>query len=105
MDATILQILVKHKLPPTIELVEAMQEVFAAGAATAPAEEKETLSTADSHTLLALGINPAKKFMLRNSQFTIVGYKPSRWKFPVSAQTQNGARYKFTIEQVKRHQM
>lgn len=63
-----------------------------------------TLTAYDRDVLTKLGINPTKTFRQRNSVFTIVGYKPSRWKFPISVQTQNGARYKMTVDQVKQMQ-
>lgn len=62
------------------------------------------LSAGDRAALQRLGVDPDKKFRIRNSLFTITGYKPSRWKYPISAQTQNGTRYKFTVDQVKLHQ-
>lgn len=110
MDSTILQILAKHNLTATPELLAAMKEVYMAAIVdnldSGPAPEaKETLSARDAADLRALGIDPDKKFRIRSSVFTIVGYKPSRWKFPVSAVTQNGTRYKFTIAQVKQNQM
>lgn len=58
------------------------------------------LSAADIAQLKRLGIDPAKKWRQRNSVFTVCGYKPSRWKFPISAVTQNGTRYKFTVASV-----
>ncbi len=110
MEKIILDILIKHNLTPSIELVEAMREVYKAGEAESDSGDDahpgtETLSAADRTRIMALGIDPDKKFRIRNSVFTIVGYKPSRWKFPISACTQTGARYKFTIDQVKRNQM
>lgn len=115
MDSAILAILVKHKLAPSIELLAAMQDVFQAGAASVqpgtptPGDDDEddssaTLSAADITSLKALGVDPAKKFRLRNSVFTIVAYKPSRWKFPIVAQNQNGTRYKFKVPNVKTYQ-
>lgn len=62
------------------------------------------LTASDRMSLQRLGIDPDKKFRLKNSTFTITGYKPSRWKYPVSAQNQNGRRFKFTADGVKRHQ-
>lgn len=114
MNDTILAILVKHQLTPTPQLVEVMREVFLAGVATAKGaqdastaddEEKESpLTAADLAVLRNMGVDPAKKFRLNTRVFTIVAYKPSRWKYPITAQTQNGTRYKFTADQVKRYQ-
>ncbi len=58
------------------------------------------LSAADIASLKRLGIDPNKKFRQRNTIFTITGYRPSRWKFPISCTTQNGARYKFAVASV-----
>jgi len=66
--------------------------------------EPAGLSSSDAATLARLGIDPTKKFRIRNSVFTITAYKPSRWKFPISAKTQNGTGYKFTIAQLKSYQ-
>jgi len=67
-------------------------------------EQDSPITASDRAQLSNLGIDPHKKFRVRNTTFTITGWKPSRWKYPVSAVTQNGRRYKFTIDQVKRHQ-
>ncbi len=63
-------------------------------------EDTGSLTTADILQLKNLHIDPSKKMYQRNSQFTIVGYKPSRWKYPISVITQNGSRYKMTVQQV-----
>lgn len=106
MDSKILEILAKYEMYATPALLAAMREVFVAGAAsTDPSDSEEAaLSKMDVQYLQREGIDPNKSFRMRNSVFTITGYSPSRWKFPISAQTQNGTRYKFTVEQVKRHQ-
>ena len=62
------------------------------------------LSARDLVAIRAMGIDPAKKMRQRNSVFTIVGYQPSRWKFPITVATQNGTRYKMTVDQIKRLQ-
>lgn len=59
------------------------------------------LTPLDISALTRMGIDPAKKMRERNSVYTIVGYKPSRWKFPIVVATQNGTRYKMSTEQVK----
>lgn len=108
MDSQILEILVKHKLAPSIELLTAMRDVYNAGAATAkpstPGGDEDdgpaVLSVSDIAALKRLGIDPNKKMRQRNSVFTVTGYRPSRWKFPISVQTQQGARYKMTVAQV-----
>jgi hypothetical protein len=114
MNDAILAILVKHKLTPSIELLAAMNDVFQAGAASvapktptgADAEDDadEPLTARDIAALKARGIDPSKKLYQRNSVFTIVGFKASRWKFPISVVTQNGTRYKMTVDQVIRLQ-
>ena len=58
------------------------------------------LSAADIAQLKRLGIDPAKKWRQRNSVFTVVAYKPSRWKYPITCANQNGTRYKFPINSV-----
>lgn len=58
------------------------------------------LRPADRAMLNNLGIDPDKQFKFRNTVFTIVAYKPSRWKYPVTAQNANGTRYKFSVETV-----
>jgi hypothetical protein len=68
-------------------------------------DDRDTpLTSSDRAALQRLGVDPDKKFRIRNSLFTITGYKASRWKYPISAQTQNGTKYKFTVDQVKLHQ-
>lgn len=62
------------------------------------------LSAADSEALIRLGIDPKKSFRQRNTVFTVCGYRPSRWKYPISVVTQTGARYKMTVVQVIRLQ-
>lgn len=62
------------------------------------------MTSGDLAWLKSKGIDPSKKFRIRNSLFTITGVKASRWKYPISASTQNGTRYKFTIDQVRGHQ-
>ena len=41
-------------------------------------------------------------FSIRRTTHTIVGINLNRPKFPISTETQNGARYKFPAERVKR---
>ena len=62
------------------------------------------VTPADAAWLRQQGIDPTKKFRVKNSLFTIVGVRQSRWKFPVSAVNQNGTRYKFPIAQIKQYQ-
>jgi len=113
MDSAILQILIKHNMSPSNELLEAMRDVYKAGAATAtPAntgggddEEDEGVMTAyDIAALKRVGIDPAKKFRIKNSVFTVTGWKPNRPKFPVSGINQNGRRFKFPIATVVQYQ-
>lgn len=122
MREMVLALIAKHKLVPSPELVIAMCDVYSAGAASvvaasptipAPAaggagdEDDDTTSTltaSDHAALTRLGIDVNKKFRQRNTVFTVVGYKPSRWKFPISVVTQNGSRYKMTVDSVKRLQ-
>lgn len=122
MREKVLALIAQHKLVPTPELVIAMCDVYSAGVASvvvaaptipAPAaggggddddDAVGTLSASDRVALTRLGVNPDKKFRQRNSLFTVVGYKPSRWKFPISVVTQNGSRYKMTLDMVKRLQ-
>jgi hypothetical protein len=118
MREMVLALIAKHKLEPSPELVIAMCDVYAAGRASVVAaspptpaaaqgggdeddDHSGTLTAADLTTLRQLGIDPTKKFRQRNSVFTVVGYKPSRWKFPISVETQNGSRYKMTVAMVK----
>ena len=54
----------------------------------------------DRAMLNGLGIDPDKPFKHRNTMFTIVACKPSRWKYPVTAQNANGTRYKFSVDSV-----
>ena len=119
MREMVLALIAKHKLEPSPELVIAMCDVYTAGkdsvvAAPAPAptqggddeddDADGSLSASDRTMLTRLGINPDKKFRQKNSVFTVVGYKPSRWKFPISVVTQNNSRYKMTVDMVKRLQ-
>ncbi len=120
MREMVLALIAKHKLEPSPELVIAMCDVYAAGAASvvaaAPAPTQGagggdddddavgSLSASDRVVLTRLGIDANKKFRQKNSLFTVVGYKPSRWKFPISVVTQNGSRYKMTVDMVKRLQ-
>lgn len=120
MREMVLALIAKHKLEPSPELVIAMCDVYSAGRASvvaAPAptpaptqggdEDDDavgTLTASDRAALTQLGIDVNKKFRQRNSIFTVVGYKPSRWKFPISVVTQNGSRYKMTVDSVKRLQ-
>ncbi len=62
------------------------------------------VTATDAAWLRAQGIDPNKKFRVKNSVFTIVAVKRSRWKFPISAINQNGTRYKWTIPVVKSYQ-
>jgi hypothetical protein len=62
------------------------------------------ITPADAAWLRAQGIDPNKKFRVKNSLFTITGVKRSRWKFPISASNQNGTCYKFPIAHIKRYQ-
>lgn len=43
-----------------------------------------------------------ESFTIRRTTHTIVGINLNRPKFPISTETQNGARYKFPAERVKR---
>jgi hypothetical protein len=122
MREMVLALIAKHKLEPSPELVIAMCDVYSAGAASvvvattpAPAQGAGgdddddddvtgSLTASDRAVLTRVGIDPNKKFRQRNSLFTIVGYKPSRWKFPISVVTQNNSRYKMTVDSVKRLQ-
>ena len=120
MREMVLALIAKHKLEPSPELVIAMCDVYAAGRASvvtaptptpAPAQGGDdddddvgSLSVNDRAVLTRLGIDPNKKFRQRNSVFTVIGYAPSRWKFPISVVTQNGTRYKMTVDMVKRLQ-
>jgi hypothetical protein len=122
MREMVLALIAKHKLEPSPELVIAMCDVYSAGRASvvsapaatpaptqgAGADEDDdatgSLTASDKAMLQRLGIDVNKKFRQRNSLFTIVGYKPSRWKFPISVVTQNGSRYKMTVDSVKRLQ-
>lgn len=62
------------------------------------------VTDSDAAWLRAQGIDPNKKFRVKNSLFTITGVRRSRWKFPISASNQNGTRYKFPIANVKQYQ-
>jgi len=122
MREMVLALIAKHKLESSAELVIAMCDVYNAGRASvaalpaptpAPAQgaggddddsDTGTLGALDRAQLTRLGIDANKKFRQKNSIFTVVGYKPSRWKFPISVVTQNGSRYKMTVDMVKRLQ-
>lgn len=93
---------VKHGLPATLNVYDALLAAFDAGVKSA--EEAKGLSPHDAAQLTALGINPTKSFRIRNSTFTITAFNPSRWKYPVSAKNQNGRGFKFTISQVVEYQ-
>jgi len=74
-----------------------------AGTTTTTGEDDDdnaALSASDVAALKRLGIDPSKKWRQRNTVFTVCAYKPSRWKYPVSVVTQQGARYKMTAAQV-----
>lgn len=43
-----------------------------------------------------------ESFIIKRTRHTIVGINLNRPKFPISTETQNGARYKFPAERVKR---
>ncbi len=62
------------------------------------------LTPADRANLTRLGINPDLKFRQKNSTFQVVGYKPSRYKYPISTINQNGRRHKWPVDAVKRLQ-
>ena len=120
MREMVLALIAKHKLEPSPELVIAMCDVYAAGRASVVTASAPTpahtqggddddddvgiLTAGPCASLQQLGVDVNKKFRQRNSVFTIVGYKPSRWKFPISVVTQNGTRYKMTVDMVKRLQ-
>lgn len=120
MREMVLALIAKHKLEPSPELVIAMCDVYAAGRASvvaapaptpAPAQgggddddDVGSLTAGDRAALQRLGVDVNKKFRQRNSVFTVIGYAPSRWKFPISVVTQNGTRYKMTVDMVKRLQ-
>ena len=59
------------------------------------------LTAFDRINLQRLGINPDQCFRQKNSAFKIVGYKPSRWKYPVSMVNQNGRKLKCAISFLK----
>lgn len=59
------------------------------------------LSAHDKASMRADGIDPDKKFNVRGTLFTIVAWKPSRWKFPIVGVNARGTRYKFPIASVK----
>jgi hypothetical protein len=116
MDSKILEILVKHSIAPSAALLEAMRDVYNAGAASnAPSnnaggddEDDDAssgpMSLADAAALKRLGIDVSKKFRSGRTTFTVTGYKPNRWKYPVSCVNQNGRRFKFTVASVVAHQ-
>ena len=64
-------------------------------------EPLTSLTEAEKAAIRAHGIDPNKPFRSRTTMFTIVGWKPSRWKFPISAINARGTRYKFPIDSVK----
>jgi len=47
------------------------------------------------------GLHVGQQFTFRRTIYTITGFKPSRWKYPISAEGPRGGRYKFSIAQVK----
>lgn len=113
MEQAILDILIKHSVTPTVALLAAMRDVYKAGAASAtPTASTQggddgdddapdsPLTASDRAALLRLGINPDKKFTSGRTTYTVTGYKPSRWKYPVSCVNQNGRRFKFRAESV-----
>jgi hypothetical protein len=118
MDSTILQILIKHNLAPSIEMIAAMRDVYAAGASsvaqstvggdnTDDAEDEGAITPMTAYDIAALkqrGIDPNKKFRIKNSLFTVTGWKPSRPKFPISGVNQNGRRFKFSVATVVQYQ-
>jgi hypothetical protein len=59
------------------------------------------LTPSDKAWFRAQGIDPDKKYRYKNSMLTIVAYKPSRWKYPVSITNQNGRRLKCSISFLK----
>ena len=93
--------------------MRAAQAVLAGSVASAPAtpagngdgdDNDDTrsapLTIRDIDALKRMGIDPSKKWRQRNTLFSVVGYKPSRWKYPIVVATQNGTRYKMTTAQV-----
>ncbi len=52
------------------------------------------MSVADRNAIRGLGLDPDRKYKHKNSTLTIVGFKESRWKFPISVTNQNGRRLK-----------
>lgn len=59
-------------------------------------EVDNPLTVADRTALRSFGIDPDRQYRHKNSVFTITGYKPSRWKYPVSITNQNGRKLKTT---------
>ncbi len=62
------------------------------------------LTASDRINLKSLGINPDQCFRQKNSAFKIVGYKPSRWKYPISTINRNGRRHKWPVDAIIRLQ-
>jgi hypothetical protein len=52
------------------------------------------LSESDKRALSSLGLDVNKTYIHKNSRLKISGYKPSRWKYPISVQNQNGRKLK-----------
>ncbi len=52
------------------------------------------LTEIDKRNLIAMGLDPSKTYIHKNSRLTITGYKPSRWKYPISITNQNGRKLK-----------
>jgi hypothetical protein len=47
------------------------------------------------------GLEVGDTFTVRRTTYTIVGFKASRWKYPVTAEGPRGGKWKFTLAQVK----
>ncbi len=117
MNSKIIEILIKHQLTPSIELMEAFRETWKIAVDSA-VEQMQLLQNKDEGNdeedvdettpitpweiaqLTRLGIDPGKKFTSKRTTFTVTGYKPNRPKYPVSAISQNGRRFKFPISSV-----
>ncbi len=67
----------------------------------ADADDAGSLSESDKRAMVALGLDVSKTYIHRNSRLTITGYKPSRWKYPISVQTQNGRKLKCSANFLK----
>lgn len=63
-----------------------------------------TMTSADVAWMRARGVDPTKKFRVKNSTFTITGIKLTRPKYPISATNQNGRRFKFPADAVRLYQ-